>query len=87
VSETVAELQEGQHVPSGPPVYAGLRVDSRQGLSGHGRADEHAVKLLSEIAAVVLEAPGRTLKRGEVFGTVEAPKAVSELLAPKAPTV
>jgi glycine cleavage system H protein len=64
--------------------YAWIRVEGSLGTVG---LTEHAVKLLSEIAAVVLEAPGRTLKRGEVFGTVEGPKAVSELLAPKAPTV
>jgi len=64
--------------------FAWIRVEGSHGTVG---LTAHAVKLLSEIAAVMLDAPGRSLKRGEVFGSVEGTKAVSELLAPMSGTV
>lgn len=59
--------------------FAWIRVEGSQGTVG---LTQHAVKLLSEIAVVMLDAPGKTLKRGDAFGSVEGVKAVSELLAP-----
>ena len=43
---------------------------------------DFAQKQLGDIVFVELPAVGRQLKQGEVFGTVESVKAVSELFAP-----
>jgi glycine cleavage system H protein len=37
---------------------------------------------LGDVVYVELPEPGRTLRQGEVFGTIESVKAVSELFAP-----
>ncbi len=42
----------------------------------------HAQKELGDIVYLELPEVGRTLKVGEEFGTVESPKAVSELFSP-----
>jgi glycine cleavage system H protein len=59
--------------------FAWIRVEGSQGTVG---LTDHAVKLLSPIEAVILHAPGRTLKPGGAFGSVEGTKAASDLLAP-----
>jgi glycine cleavage system H protein len=43
---------------------------------------DYAQKQLGDIVYLELPAVGRTLKKGEVFGTVESVKAVSELYSP-----
>ena len=59
--------------------FAWIRVEGSQGTVG---LTDHAVKLLSPIEAVILHAPGRTLKPNAAFGEVEGAKAASDLLAP-----
>jgi glycine cleavage system H protein len=59
--------------------FAWIRVDGSQGTVG---LTDHAVKMLSPIEVVILHAPGRTLKPGATFGSVEGTKAVSDLSAP-----
>lgn len=43
---------------------------------------DFAQKQLGDVVFVELPDVGRTLKQGEVFGTIESVKAVSELFAP-----
>ena len=43
---------------------------------------DYAQKALGDVVYLELPEVGRTLKRGEVFGTIESVKAVSELYAP-----
>jgi glycine cleavage system H protein len=43
---------------------------------------DFAQKQLGDVVFVELPAVGRTLKQGEVFGTIESVKAVSELFSP-----
>ena len=43
---------------------------------------EYAQKQLGDVVYLELPDVGRTLKKGEVFGTIESVKAVSELFAP-----
>ena len=54
--------------------------------SGNGEATigitNYAQAQLGDVVFVELPAVGRTVKQGEVFGTIESVKAVSELYAP-----
>lgn len=50
--------------------------DARVGIT------DYAQKQLGDIVYLELPQVGRTLKKGEVFGTVESVKAVSELYSP-----
>ena len=43
---------------------------------------DYAAKQLGDIVYVELPEVGRTLQKGDVFGTIESVKAVSELFAP-----
>jgi glycine cleavage system H protein len=43
---------------------------------------EYAQKQLGDVVYLELPDVGRTLKKGEVFGTIESVKAVSELYSP-----
>jgi glycine cleavage system H protein len=43
---------------------------------------EYAQKQLGDVVYLELPEVGRTLKQGEVFGTIESVKAVSELFSP-----
>ena len=43
---------------------------------------DYAQKQLGDVVFVELPEVGRTLKQGEVFGTIESVKAVSELFSP-----
>jgi glycine cleavage system H protein len=43
---------------------------------------DYAQKQLGDVVYLELPQIGRTLKRGEVFGTIESVKAVSELYSP-----
>jgi glycine cleavage system H protein len=43
---------------------------------------DYAQKQLGDVVYLELPEVGRTLKKGEVFGTIESVKAVSELYAP-----
>jgi glycine cleavage system H protein len=43
---------------------------------------DYAQKQLGDVVYLELPEVGRTLKQGEVFGTIESVKAVSELYAP-----
>ena len=43
---------------------------------------DYAQKQLGDVVYLELPPVGRSLKRGEVFGTIESVKAVSELFAP-----
>jgi glycine cleavage system H protein len=51
---------------------------------GEGRVGitNYAQKQLGDVVFLELPEVGRTLKAGEVFGTIESVKAVSELFAP-----
>jgi glycine cleavage system H protein len=55
-------------------------------LGGGGDAQvgitDYAQKQLGDVVYLELPAVGRTLKKGEVFGTIESVKAVSELFSP-----
>jgi glycine cleavage system H protein len=50
--------------------------DARVGIT------DYAQKQLGDVVYLELPAVGRALKKGEVFGTIESVKAVSELYAP-----
>jgi glycine cleavage system H protein len=50
--------------------------DARVGIT------DYAQKQLGDVVYLELPEVGRTLRKGEVFGTIESVKAVSELFAP-----
>jgi glycine cleavage system H protein len=56
-----------------------IRVEGNQGRVG---ITDHAQKQLGDVVFLELPEVGRKLKAGEVFGTVESVKAVSELFSP-----
>ncbi len=56
-----------------------IRVAAERGTVG---ITDYAQKQLGDVVFVELPAPGRVLKAGESFGTVESVKAVSELFSP-----
>ena len=56
-----------------------VRFDDGQARVG---ITEYAQKQLGDVVYLELPAVGRTLNQGEVFGTIESVKAVSELYAP-----
>ena len=51
---------------------------------GNGKVGitDYAQKQLGDVVYLELPAVGRTFKKGEVFGTIESVKAVSELYSP-----
>ena len=56
-----------------------VRSDSAEATIG---ITHYAQAQLGDVVFVELPAVGRTVKQGEVFGTIESVKAVSELYAP-----
>ena len=56
-----------------------VRVDGGEASVG---ITDFAQRQLGDVVFVELPLVGRTLKQGEVFGTIESVKAVSELFAP-----
>jgi glycine cleavage system H protein len=56
-----------------------IKVSGDRGTVG---ITDHAQKQLGDVVFLELPEVGRVLKAGEVFGTVESVKAVSELFAP-----
>ena len=58
-----------------------IRVEGDRGRVG---ITQYAQEQLGDVVFLELPAVGRTLKAGEVFGTVESVKAVSELFSPVA---
>jgi glycine cleavage system H protein len=58
-----------------------IRVEGDRGRVG---ITHYAQEQLGDVVFLELPAVGRTLKAGEVFGTVESVKAVSELFSPVA---
>lgn len=56
-----------------------IRVEGGRGTVG---ITDYAQKQLGDVVFVELPAPGRALKAGESFGSVESVKAVSELFSP-----
>jgi glycine cleavage system H protein len=56
-----------------------IRVEGDTGTVG---ITEYAQGELGDVVFVELPAPGREIKAGESFGTIEAVKAVSDLIAP-----
>ena len=56
-----------------------VRFDGGQARVG---ITEYAQKQLGDVVYLELPEVGRTLNQGEVFGTIESVKAVSELYAP-----
>ncbi len=58
-----------------------VRVDGDQATVG---ITDYAQAQLGDVVYVELPDVGRTLTQGEVFGTIESVKAVSELFAPVA---
>ena len=56
-----------------------VRLSSGEALVG---ITDFAQKQLGDIVYVELPEVGRTVKQGEVFGTIESVKAVSELFSP-----
>jgi len=57
------------------------------GTEGRVGVTDYAQKQLGDIVFLELPEVGRTLKAGEVFGTIESVKAVSELFSPMSGTV
>jgi glycine cleavage system H protein len=58
-----------------------IRLEGAIGVIG---VTDYAQGELGDVVFVELPAPGRQLKQGETFGTVEAVKAVSDLYSPVA---
>jgi glycine cleavage system H protein len=58
-----------------------MRVEGDQAQVG---ITDYAQKQLGDVVYLELPEVGRTLKKGEVFGTIESVKAVSELFSPVA---
>jgi glycine cleavage system H protein len=58
-----------------------LRLEAGEAAVG---ITDFAQRQLGDVVFVELPDVGRTLKQGEVFGTIESVKAVSELFAPVA---
>jgi glycine cleavage system H protein len=58
-----------------------IRVDGERGTVG---ITDYAQKQLGDVVFVELPDVGRHVKQGEVFGTIESVKAVSELFSPVA---
>ncbi len=56
-----------------------VRTDGAEATVG---ITDFAQRQLGDVVFVELPEVGRTLKQGEVFGTIESVKAVSELFAP-----
>ena len=56
-----------------------IRADGSNATVG---ITDYAQKSLGDVVYLELPDVGRTLKKGEVFGTIESVKAVSELYAP-----
>jgi len=56
-----------------------VRLDGQEAVVG---ITDYAQEELGDIVFVELPAPGSVLKQGEIFGTIEAVKTVSELYAP-----
>jgi glycine cleavage system H protein len=56
-----------------------VRVDGEQ---AHVGITDYAQKQLGDVVYLELPDVGRKLKKGEVFGTIESVKAVSELYSP-----
>jgi glycine cleavage system H protein len=56
-----------------------VRVEGEQ---AHVGITDYAQKQLGDVVYLELPEVGRTLKKGEVFGTIESVKAVSELYSP-----
>ena len=56
-----------------------IRVEGGRGTIG---ITDHAQKQLGDVVFLELPEVGRAVKAGEVFGTVESVKAVSEIFAP-----
>lgn len=63
------------------PDHEWLRFDRSTGEAAVGITD-FAQAQLGDVVFVDLPAVGRALKRGDVFGTIESVKAVSELFSP-----
>jgi glycine cleavage system H protein len=61
-----------------------IRVEGDTGVVG---ITEYAQGELGDVVFVELPAVGKTVKRHETFGTIEAVKAVSDLYAPVSGTV
>jgi glycine cleavage system H protein len=53
-----------------------------QGEVGHVGITDYAQAQLGDVVFVELPDVGRTLKQGEIFGSIESVKAVSELFSP-----
>jgi glycine cleavage system H protein len=58
-----------------------VRLEGTQARVG---ITDYAQKQLGDVVYLELPEVGRTLKQGEVFGTIESVKAVSELYSPMA---
>jgi glycine cleavage system H protein len=56
-----------------------IRITGAEGQVG---ITDFAQRQLGDVVFVDLPAVGRSIKKGEVFGTIESVKAVSELFAP-----
>ena len=56
-----------------------VRIDGAEAAVG---ITDFAQKQLGDVVFVELPDVGRSLKQGEVFGTIESVKAVSELFSP-----
>ena len=52
------------------------------GSQAHVGITDYAQKQLGDVVYLELPAVGKTFKKGEVFGTIESVKAVSELYSP-----
>ena len=56
-----------------------LKIDGESGIAG---ITDFAQGELGDVVFVEIETTGETLKKGEVFGTIEAVKTVSDMFMP-----
>jgi glycine cleavage system H protein len=59
-----------------------IRLGAPGGSDAQIGITDYAQKQLGDVVYLELPQVGRTLKKGEVFGTIESVKAVSELYSP-----
>ena len=68
--------------PVRPQVHQRPRVGEDRRRHAQVGITDYAQKQLGDVVYLELPEVGRTLKKGEVFGTIESVKAVSELYSP-----
>ena len=81
--DAVLQASRNDRVSDRPQVHQGPRVGAaRRRRRAKVGITDYAQKQLGDVVYLELPEVGRTLKKGEVFGTIESVKAVSELYSP-----